>query len=123
MDFTCNATGISVVLFWKLNNQSIASYTFLTDSHRYPHSLNLTINLPGTNATVNSATTFGAGNSINVVSTLSVSNVAVLNGGTIQCQDNFRGKSNKINTGTDLQGEKLVVFYPYREVGFAVNMP
>ena len=81
--FTCNATDISAVLRWELNDNSIGEYTFYS-MDGYP--LDLTVTSPLIDSIkVISATLDG--NSLDIASTLRVSDVSVLNGYSIHCED------------------------------------
>ena len=88
--FTCNATSITVVFHWKLNNKSIVQYIFMS-SEEYPLNLNISSPLIDSikviNATMN-------GNSLNIVSELRVSNISALNGSILHCEDSSKRISN-----------------------------
>ena len=69
------------------------SYTFQF-SHTYLYDLESGI--PGVEIRVANATIVD-GNSIDVISTLTVMNVSILNGSSLQCKDNFGVSSAIIN--------------------------
>ena len=91
--FTCNATMTSIegVLYWSLSNIRISEYSF-NSRDRYP--LNLTLTSPN-NIHINliqvvSASVTQNRSIIEVVSTLSVSDVSVLNRMSLHCEDRFQ---------------------------------
>ena len=91
--FTCNATDISAVLRWELNDNSIGEYTF-DQTDRYP--LDLTVTSPLIDSIqVISATRDENSNSLDIISTLRVSNVSVLNGTSVHCEDSLGRESNE----------------------------
>ena len=85
--FTCNATDITVILRWKLNNNSIGEYTF-NPLDEYP------LNLTTTSPLIDSIQVINAtadGNSLgNIVSELRVSNISAVNGSSFHCEDSLR---------------------------------
>ena len=94
--FTCNATDISTVFRWRLNDTIIAEYTFQFMNRRYP--LNLTVESSLINAIqVISVTSNLSRNSISIISTLRVSAVSVLNRSSIYCEDSLQQRSNVAN--------------------------
>ena len=111
--FTCNGTGISVVLNWKLNGNTISMYTFRT-SHVFPQSLAvLSPSHQIDSVQVVSAAVQAGSNGLDIVSTLSVTDVSILNGTSLQCADQLLRESNVINVVVIARG-KLTPF-PYTE--------
>ena len=98
--FTCNATNIAVVLHWVMDDVRISSYTF-NPMDTYPLNLTVTSSLPAwiqvTSASFNVYT-------INVVSTLSISDVSVLNGSSLHCEDQLFVESNSTDVNVIAQG-------------------
>ena len=92
--FTCNATGITIVFRWKLNSHIVGEYAF-DPSDEYP--LNLTATSPLIESIQVISVTLD-GNSLEyIISTLRVSDVSVLNGSSIHCEDsNHRGSNPAI---------------------------
>ena len=93
MVFTCTATDISVLFRWELDDISICSYAYRS-THVYP--LNLTVS----SALIDSIQIISAtvdGNSLDLVSTLRVSDLSVLNGSSLHCEDALQRESNAID--------------------------
>ena len=98
--FTCNGTlnSIEDVLFWVLNDARISEYNF--DSRdRYP--LDLTYADPNNNVLISSIQVVNAsvdpnGSTIEVVSTLRVYDVSLLNRSFLRCENLFQ-QSNTFN--------------------------
>lgn len=107
--FTCNATDISVVVRWKLDNSRIGEYTF-DPSVNYPLNLNFTSpvidSIQVINATVD-------GNSLDVISNLSVSNISALNGSSLCCEDTLQRKSNPVYVAAIRQGIHIMQLVLY----------
>lgn len=90
--FTCRGTEITIILKWYLNNTVISYYTFDPD-HEFPRNVLLTSPVPLAVEIINVEIT---GSSININSTLSVSDVSSLSGSSLHCQDGVGFQSNTI---------------------------
>ena len=89
--FTCNATGIGVIFYWELNDTKIGQYIF---DPRAIYPLDLTVTSPLIDSIqVISATIRRT--SLDINSTLRVSDVSVLNGSSIHCEDLLLRESRK----------------------------
>ena len=94
--FTCRGIRTGIILDWTLNGVRISTYTF-SRRNEFPQNLtlintSLDINIQLVNASTNSQDP----NSINSISTLSVSDVSILNGSSLQCQDSQEHESNAV---------------------------
>ena len=89
--FICNATDI-ININWELNDTSIGEYRF-SIMDRYP--LNLTVTSPLIDSIQVISATILYVNSFDIVSTLRVSDVSVLNGSSIHCEDQLGRESNE----------------------------
>ena len=107
--FTCTGIAVPSAFSWELNNSDISSFTFDIDpSIMYPLELPVipSLAMDGVvmrvvNATVNSLVP----NSIDVISTLNVSDLSVLEGLPLHCQGSFGRRSNTIITEAAYIGE------------------
>ena len=103
--FTCSATDIAPTHCWKLNDTSIGEYSF---SFTYQYPLDLTVTSPLIDSIkVISATLDG--NSLDIISTLRVSDVSVLNGSAIHCEDLVQRESNEANISVVSLGTTLPI--------------
>ena len=95
--FTCVGNSISTSFGWILNDTAeLTLYTF-EPFHTYPYDLESITS--GVRIQVANATLSGV-NSLNVISTLTVMSVSVLNGSSLHCADNFGASSATINITT-----------------------
>ena len=107
--FTCTGIDVPSVISWQLNNATISSFAYADTrdaSISYPLERPIMPPLPGVvmkvvTATVNSLSS----NSIDVVSTLNISDLSVLEGLPLHCQGSFGRRSNTIDTEADYIGE------------------
>ena len=92
--FTCVGTETAIILYWTLNGDRISTYIYTVD-HEFPRNLPLmNTSLPIEIQVVNASQ---SGLNINIISTLSVSNVLFLNGSSLKCQDEGNRNSNVIH--------------------------
>ena len=92
--FTCRGTETAIILYWTLNGVRISTYNY-DIAHEFPRNLTLmNTSLPIEIQVVNASQ---VELSINITSTLSVSNVLFLNGSSLQCQDGLGRESNEIH--------------------------
>ena len=107
MVFTFTGIAVPSTFSWQLDNSTISSFAFANDpSISYPLERPIMPPLPGVvmkvvNVTVNSLSS----NSIDVVSTLNVSDLSVLEGLPLHCQGSFGRRSNTIVTEAAYIGE------------------
>ena len=86
--FTCVGTQTHMSLFWLVNSSSVITYGF-RDTDTFPFPLSVSPPLDGVMATVTDASISPPGAStIDITSVLSVSDVSVLNGASLQCENN-----------------------------------
>ena len=105
--FTCNATDIAIILHWELNNNIIGEYAFnLMDI--YP--LDVTVTSPLIHSIQVISATVNV-NSLDIISTLRVSDVSVLNGSSIHCEDSLGRESNKASISVASLGIKALCHY------------
>ena len=106
MVFTCNATNITPVFHWELDNVNIGGYRFDLTAE-YPLGLTVTSPLIEYIQVINA--TRSVRSSVNIISTLRVSSVSALNGLLLHCEDNILGlESNKVNITVINQGNNGV---------------
>ena len=91
--FTCTATDISIILEWQLNGSVISDYRFVPGQD-FPQNVSLRSQAPAVTVQVTNATGIAGTSSANIISTLSVSNVSILNGFSLHCQDGLFVPSN-----------------------------
>ena len=104
--FTCSGTETAILFYWTLNGVRISTYLYDT-GHEFPRNLTLMdTSLPIEIQVVN-ASQIGLG--INIVSTLTVSDVSNLNGASLQCQDALDRESNVINVTVTVKGTYIMV--------------
>lgn len=105
--FTCMGTDVPTGFNWLLNGSTISSFSFVSDPPlSYPLELSLMPPLPGVVMEVISAAINSIeGNSIDIVSTLNVSDVSSLKGLFLHCQGSFGRRSNEIDTEATYLGE------------------
>ena len=85
VNFTCVGSGITSSLFWLVNGSEVAAYGYRTN-HEFPFVLDVDPPLDGETAIVTDVDG-PTDNVFNITSILSVSNVTVLNGASLQCED------------------------------------
>ena len=99
--FTCTGTGITIVIEWRLNNNSVISVYRFERGHTFPRNVPLLPEAPvPDNAVVvqvTNATENVEARTINITSTLSVSNVSILTGSVLHCQDGLEDRSSLKN--------------------------
>ena len=92
----------SVLLEWTLDDVVISTYIFMS-GHDFPRNLTVMMTaLQIDSIQVVNASQVGLG--INIVSTLSVSDVSILNGSSLQCRDSLNHESNVIDVVVTLKG-------------------
>ena len=98
-------TQISPSLFWLVNGSTVATYAHrVNDNSPFPRPMTIIRPLDGVMAEVTSATTNpNVTNTIDVTSVLSVSDVLVLNGISLQCETSAGSArfSNVLNVEVD----------------------
>ena len=94
VQFTCVGIATSVILEWTLEGVRIGTYIFHFEDE-FPQDLSVMwTSLQIDSIQIVNASQVGLG--INIVSTLSVSDVSILNGSSLQCQDGLGHESNAI---------------------------
>ena len=101
VNITCTGSESTFTFNWKNGSVDIARYGFFSDQ-TFPYPLTLVTPLQGVTAEVTNATSFGS--VINIVSTLFVEDVSVLNGYSIYCQDGSGVRSRELNINVEPQG-------------------
>ena len=91
--FTCTGTGTSIILEWQLNDSVISIYIF-EFAHIFPQSVPLTPQAPAVVIQIISAH-INVGSTVNIVSTLSVSDVTIVNGSSLYCEDGLTRSNTK----------------------------
>ena len=105
VQFTCMGTELPIVLNWALNGSIIAAYTF-SSLHTYPFPLDPTSSFPpGVVVNVTDAA-LNVDNTIDITTTLDVSDVSILNQSTLYCEDTIPLiRSDVIDIEVDFRGE------------------
>ena len=96
--FTCTGTGITIVIEWRLNNNSVISVYRFERGHTFPRNVPLFPEVPvSDNAVVvqvtNATENVGTG-TVNIISTLNISDVSLLNGSSLRCNDGLESSSD-----------------------------
>ena len=111
--FTCRGTDSPFIFNWVLNGSVITTYLF-SRSDTYPLLLNPMAGSsfpPGVTIEVDNAA-LGSQISINITSTLMVSNVSTLNGSSLSCGDPGGGSSNVLNVMANSTGNLMFMYLP-----------
>ena len=85
VNFTCVGIEITPTLFWFVNGSEVADYGYRGD-HVFPFVIDIDPPLDGVTAVITEVDRT-TNNLFNITSIFSVSNVAVLNGTSLQCGD------------------------------------
>ena len=102
VNFTCIGSEVTSSFFWILDDgMAIADYAFRPSD--FPVSLSLNNPIQGVTAEVTVASLVSTG-IIDIVSTLFIEDVSVLNGRSVHCEDGLRNPSNKLNMSIVSQG-------------------
>ena len=103
VNITCTGTEISTVLLWKNGSVELVEYGYRsTHNGSFPRTVILEVPLQGVTAEVTTATL--SSTAIDIVSTLFVVNVSVLDGYSISCEDNLGRRSEELNIRVQPQG-------------------
>ena len=106
VQFTCTCTGLPFILNWALDDSIFATYSFAS-THTYPFPLPPDSSFPlGVVVTVTDAVQIPNTNSINITTTLNVSDVSALNRSSLHCEDSIQSGSNVINVEVEFRGEQ-----------------
>ena len=100
VNITCTGSESTFTFIWKNGSTQFALYAFQS-THTFPQTLDSP--LPGVAAKVTSANSAGVG-LINIVSTLFVEDVSVLNGYSIYCEEGGGVRSGELNIDVETQG-------------------
>ena len=106
VNITCTGSEISTSLFWKNGSVCLVNYGYQS-SHEgsFPRSVSLTVPLQGVTAEVTTATPSSSNQAaIDIVSTLFVANVLVLDGYSISCEDGLGARSGELDISAKPQG-------------------
>ena len=106
VNITCTGSEISIAFLWKNDSVDIVEYNYRS-SHEgsFPRPVSLEVPLQGVTAEVTTATpSLNIPTTIDIVSTLFVANVSVLNGYSISCEDGLNARSGELNIRVQLQG-------------------
>ena len=103
VNITCTGSEVSFTLVWKNGSDDIMYYIYRS-SDDFPYHLSLLVPLQGVTSEVTTATLSIRSHSIDIVSTLFVANVSVLNGYSISCEDGLGVRSGELNISAKPQG-------------------
>ena len=92
--FTCRGIDISIVQEWRLNNDTVISVYAFDFTHTFPRNVTLMPQAPAVKVQITDASGMVGSTSVNTTSTLSVSDVSILNGSFLHCQDRVLTRSN-----------------------------
>ena len=101
MQFTCVGTATGILFHWTLDGVRISTYVF-DFGHEFPRDLFVRSTSLIDSIQIVNASLVGSG--INIVSTLSVSDVSILNGSSLLCQDTLGHESNAIAFNVIVKG-------------------
>ena len=102
VNFTCIGSEVTASLFWILDDgMVIADYAFRSTD--FPVSLSINIPIQGVTAEVTDASVVSTG-IIDIVSTLFIEDVSVLNGQSVHCESGSGNPGNKLNISIVSQG-------------------
>ena len=106
VNITCTGSELSTTFLWKNGSVEIVDYGYRA-AHEgfFPLPVSLEVPLQGVTAEVTTATpSISNPTAIDIVSTLFVANVSVLNGYSISCEDVLGERRREINISVQPQG-------------------
>ena len=106
VNITCNGTEISTTFLWKNGSVELVNYGYQS-SHNgsFPRPLSLLVPLQGVTAEVFIATPSTSNRAaIDIVSTLFIEDVSVLNGSSIFCEGGLGARSEEFDISVQFQG-------------------
>ena len=111
--FTCTGIAVSIVLEWQLDDSVISGYTY-SSAHdgSFPRSLSVMAAPPGANIVIIVSMVMvntEIERSIDIISTLRVSDVSSLNGTSLHCGSTFQS-SNTVSIET-VSGQRKSIYY------------
>ena len=95
--FTCRGIDISIIQEWRLNNDTVISVYSFDFTHTFPRNVTLMPQAPAVMVQITDASGMVGSTSVNTTSTLSVSDVSILNESFLHCQDRVLTRSNTID--------------------------
>ena len=106
VNITCTGFELSHIFLWKNGSVDMVEYSFRS-AHvgSFPRPVSLEVPLQGVAAEVTTATpSIDIPTAIDIVSTLFVEDVSVLNGYSISCEDEAGARSRELNISVQFQG-------------------
>ena len=113
VNITCTGSGISTTFLWKNGSVDLVDYSYRS-AHEgsFPRPVSLEVPLQGVTAEVTTASpSLNSPTTIDIVSTLFVANVSVLNGYSIYCEDGLNARSGELNIRVQPQGWNCMTTY------------
>ena len=106
VNITCTGYEISTTFLWKNGSVEVVEYNYRSEHEdSFPRPVSLEVPLQGVTAEVTRLTRATlSSTTIDIVSTLFVANVSVLNGYSISCEDNLGRRSEELNIRVQPQG-------------------
>ena len=103
----CTGSEISFTFVWKNGSDDLASYSYHND-HIFPRSMSIMVPLGNITFEINNATSV-IHQKVDIVSTLIVPNIIVLDGYLIYCKDALNLRSRELHISAQHQGTYLYV--------------
>ena len=105
VNITCTGSEISFTFLWKNGLIDIASYGYrLSHEGSFPRPISLEVPLQGVTAEVTTARLLSSLTVIDIVSTLFIEDVSVLDGYSVSCEDGVGIRSVEVNITVTSQG-------------------
>ena len=106
VNITCTGSEISTTFLWKYGSVNLVDYSYRsTHEGSFPRPLSLPVHLQGVTAEVFIATpSINNQAAIDIVSTLFIEDVSVLNGSSIFCEDGLGARSEEFDISVQFQG-------------------
>ena len=106
VNITCTGSELSTTFLWKNSSVEIVGYSYRSEHEgSFPRPVSLAVPLQGVTAEVTTATpSLNNPTAIDIVSTLFVANVSILNGYSITCDDLLGSRMEGIKISVQFQG-------------------